>query len=117
MANDATNNWVPEILYEEGATGVASNFPFIQVPQGEAMPKLLYIFESQNTGEVESNEEGDELPVFEWDLHQYADMGVLKNVLRPELYDEVRVSLGLQPMEVAVNAGLEITEAVKNNLD
>ena len=38
------NNWVPEIMYEESAEGVASNFPFIQVPKDETMPSLLYIF-------------------------------------------------------------------------
>ena len=111
------NNWVPEIMYEESAEGAASNFPFIQVPKDETMPSLLYISESQETGEVEPGPEGEELPVFEWDMHQYADMGVLKSTLRPELYDEVRGSLGLQPMAAAVEAGQKITQNVKSNLE
>lgn len=115
--SDRNTNWVPEILYEENEEGTASNFPFIQVPQDQEMPKMLYIFESRNTGEVEPGPEGEELPVFEWDMHQYADMAVLKSSLRPELYDEVRVSLGLQPMAEAVEAGQKITDAVKLNLE
>ena len=111
------SNWIPEIMYEESAEGAASSFPFIQVPQGEAMPTLLYIFESQDTGEVEPGSEGEELPVFEWDMHQFADMAVLKNSLRPELYDEVRVSLGLEPMADATAAGQKITQNVKSNLE
>ena len=40
------NNWVPEIMYEEVEGGVSSNIPFISVPPDEAMPKMLFIFES-----------------------------------------------------------------------
>jgi len=115
--SDRNTNWVPEILYEENDEGTSSNFPFIQVPQGQEMPKMLYIFESSDTGEVEPGPEGEELPVFEWDMHQYADMAILKESLRPELYDEVRVALGLQPMAEAVAAGQKITDSVKLNLE
>lgn len=110
------NNWVPEIMYEESAEG-ANNIPFIQVPDDEEMPKLLFMFESRNTGEVEPGAEGQEMPVFEWDLHQYSNMAVLKDVLRPELFDEVRVALGLQPLSEAVTAGQKITQNVRNSLE
>jgi len=110
------NNWVPEIMYEEGSEG-ASNIPFIQVPEDEEMPKLLFMFESRNTGELEPGPEGEEMPVFEWDLHQYADMAILKEALRPELFDEVRVSLGLQPMAEAVEAGQKISQNVRTTLE
>ena len=110
------NNWVPEIMYEESEEG-ANNIPFIQVPEGEEMPKLLLMFESRNTGEAEPGPEGEEMPVFEWDLHQYSNMAVLKDVLRPELFDEVRVALGLQPLAEAVTAGQKITQNVRNSLE
>ena len=87
------NSWVPEIMYEEASENEASQLPFIMVPSGESMPKLLYIFESRETGEFEPGLEGEEVPVIEWDLHQYADMAILKSSLRSELYDEVREAL------------------------
>ena len=109
-------NWIPEIMYEE-SPDAASNIPFIQVPTGEEMPKLLFMFESRQIDETEPGPDGEELPVFEWDLHQYADMAVLKDALRPELYDEVRIALGLQPMAEAVAAGSQITQNVRTTLE
>ena len=38
-------------------------------------------------------------------------------VLRPELFDEVRVALGLQPLAEAVTAGQKITQNVRNSLE
>ena len=110
-------NWVPEIMYEESSGEGSSNLPFIQVPAGEEMPKLLFMFESRQTEESEPGSDGELLPVFEWDLHQYADMAVLKEALRPELFDEVRVSLGLQTMAEAVSAGQQISQNVRNTLE
>ncbi len=111
------NNWIPEIMYEESSGEGSSNLPFIQVPKGEEMPKLLFMFESRQTDETEPGPEGENLPVYEWDLHQYANMAVLKDSLRTELYDEVRVSLGLQPMAEAVAAGQQISQNVRNTLE
>ena len=110
-------NWIPEIMYEESSGDGASNLPFIQVPQDEEMPKLLFMFESRQTEETEPGPEGEPLPVYEWDLHQYANMAVLKDALRTELYDEVRVALGLQPMAEAVAAGQQISQNVRNTLE
>jgi hypothetical protein len=109
-------NWIPEIMYEESSDG-SSNLPFIQVPAGEEMPKLLFMFESRQTEESEPGPSGEDLPVYEWDLHQYANMAVLKEALRPELFDEVRVSLGLQPMAEAVSAGQQISQNVRSTLE
>ena len=109
-------NWVPEIMYEEGTDG-SSKLPFIQVPIDEEMPKLLFMFESRQTEEFEPGSDGEDLPVYEWDLHQYANMAVLKETLRPELFDEVRVSLGLQPMAEAVSAGQQISQNVRTTLE
>jgi len=105
--------WVPEIFYEESGDGLSGQIPFIAVPKEEEMPKLLFIFESRETGEVEPGPKGEELPVTEITLHQYADMEVLKVGLKPEEYDRVRDVLGLQPLKEALESGRQITQSVK----
>jgi len=110
-------NWLPEILYEEsGDDTLSSNIPFIPIPRDEEMPALLYIFESRDTGEYEPGPEGEDLPVTEMELHQYADMAVLKNQLDLETYDKVRICLGLEPMKSAVDKGRDITNNIRQNL-
>ena len=110
-------NWIPEIMYEESDDGMSSNIPFIMVPQNEIMPKVVFIFESRETGEYEPNEEGDPVPILEMDLHQYADMAILKEGLDSKTYDIVRSVLGLQPLRDAVTAGQKITNNVRKNLE
>ena len=111
-------NWIPEIMYEDGGDEAAltSHIPFIPVPDAENMPQMLYIFESRETGEVEPGPEGEELPVTEMELHQYADMAVLKNQLDLETYDKVRICLDLEPMKSAVDKGRDITNNIRQNL-
>ena len=115
MPND---NWIPEIMYEEPSQegGLSSNIPFIPVPNDQEMPKLLYVFESRETGEFEPGPEGEDLPVSEMDLHQYADMAVLKRQLDLETYDRIRSSLDLEPMSSAVRKGKKITDKVHKNI-
>ena len=113
----SNNKWVPEIMYEESDDGISSNIPFIVVPYNEVMPKVVFIFESRETGEFEPNEEGEPVPILEMDLHQYADMLELKEGLDEKTYDKVRKCLGLQPLRVATVAGKKITENVRNNLN
>ena len=108
------NNWVPEIMYEEDNDGLSSHIPFIPVPQGEEMPKLLYVFESRETGEFEPGPEGEDLPVTEMELHQYADMAALKNKLTEDQYNYIRAALGLEPLAVASAIGSIITQNVRN---
>ena len=97
-----TKHWVPEIMYEDSQEeGFASHIPFIPVPEEENMPQILYIFESRETGEFEPGPEGEDLPVTEMELHQYADMNVLKTKLDLQTYDKVRTALGLEPMQKA----------------
>ena len=109
--------WFPEIMYEENEDGTSSKIPFVMVPEGQKMPSLLYVFESRETGELEPGLDGNPVPILEMDLHQYADMLLLKEGLRPDLYDEVRVCLGLQPLEKAVEAGRNITDNVRKNIE
>ena len=109
-------NWIPEIMYEDDDNGMSSKIPFIMVPQEEEMPKLLFMFESRETGEYEPGEDGEPLPIIEMDLHQYANMNVLKERLPVVLYDQVRMCLGLQPLKTAVDAGQKITNNIRENI-
>ena len=112
----SNTQWIPEIMYEESDEG-SSNIPFIMVPQDQVMPVLLYVFESRDTGEKEPGMNGEPVPIIEWDLHQYADMLVLKNKLDTFTYNKVRDALGLEPLDVAVKKGENITKNIRNNLD
>ena len=109
--------WVPEIMYEESEGGMSSHIPFIMVPEDQSMPELLYVFESRETGEYEPGQDGEELPVVQWDLHQYADMAVLKANLSLVEYDNVRFALGLQPIKNAAIEGSRITDNIRKKLD
>ncbi len=109
-------SWYPEICYEESDEGLTSKIPFIPIPAGEAMPKILFIFESRETGEFEPGLDGEDLPVTELDLHQFADMAVLKSNLSQEHYDIVRAALGLEPMQVATEKGKVITDKIRGNI-
>jgi len=110
------SNWIPEIMYEEAEDGLASKIPFIMVPKNETMPSILFVFESRETDEKEPGLDGNPVPIVEWDLHQYADMKFLKEGLDPDLFDKVRVCLGLEPLKDAAEKGQKITEKVKTNL-
>ena len=110
------NKWVPEICYEEDSNGLSSHIPFIHVPSDQKMPSFIFIFESKETGEYEPGEDGNPLPIFDMDLHQYADMSVLKNKLAPKDFDKVRRALGLEPLKQASAKGQEISQKVRENL-
>lgn len=109
--------WIPEICYEEDSNGLTSHIPFVQVPPGEFMPAILFIFESQETGEFEPGDDGNPLPIFDMELHQYADMAVLKKNLAVEIFDKVRAALGLEPLGLAQVKGKDISKKVKQNLN
>ncbi len=110
-------NWIPEICYEEVEEGLTSHIPFIQVPPGEIMPGMLFVFESHDTGEVEPGPEGEEMPVFEMELHQYANMLTLKNNLDENTYDQVRSALGLESLRLAAEKGKEITSRIRDKIE
>lgn len=109
--------WIPEICYEEEADGLSSHIPFVQVPAEEEMPSILYIFESRETGEFEPGLEGNPVPVIELDLHQYADLSVLKKNLDYQTYDVVRSALGLEPLKEAAEKGEKITSNIRQKVE
>tara|TARA_B100000131_G_C17876063_1_gene516289 strand:- start:157 stop:480 length:324 start_codon:yes stop_codon:yes gene_type:complete len=106
------SNWIPEIMYEEG-----SNLPHIQIPEGESMPGMLFVFSATETGEFEPDDEGNPLPILEMDLHQYADMTTLKNNLDAVTYDTVRAALGLEPLKDAEEKGRQISQNIRDNVE
>ncbi len=114
MSEEKNTNWIPEILYEESEDGgLSSHIPFIQVPPGENMPSMLFVFESRETGEFEPGPNGEELPVTELDLYQYANMNYLKNKMTWVEYDNLRFALGLEPIKTAAVKGAQITSNIK----
>ena len=107
------SNWIPEVMYEESSDGISSHIPFIHVPDNEDMPKILFIFESKDSGEFEPGLDGEEVPVVDLDLHQYADMSILKSNLDSLTFDLVRSALGLEPVAVAAIKGSKITDEIR----
>jgi hypothetical protein len=100
--------WYPEIMYEE-----ESKIPFVPVPEGQQMPAILFMFESRETGEHEPGSDGEPLPIVQMDLHQYANMAVLKEKLSESDFDSVRTILGLEPLKVAQQKGMQVTNNVR----
>jgi hypothetical protein len=116
MEKSKRGHWVPEIMYEESGANISSSIPFIPVPHNEVMPKVIFMFESRETGEYEPDQSGEEQPVFEMDLHQYVDMSILKAKLSEEEYDKVRHVVGLEPLNTAMEKGKAISALVKDNI-
>lgn len=109
--------WVPEIMYEEDASGQSSLLPFILVPPDQEMPVFLLIWEHKDTGETEPGPDGEEISIVQPELRQYARMDVLKERLDPVDYDKVRAALGLEPLLEATQKGQEITDKAMSASD
>jgi hypothetical protein len=103
-------------MYEEDVNGISQSLPFILVPNGEVMPSFLLIWEQRDTGEIEPGPNGEEIPIVEADLRQYARMDQLKRNLSASEYDRVREALGLEPLQVATRKGKTISSKVKSNI-
>ena len=110
------DHWVPEICYDDADDGLASKIPFIEVPTSQAMPKILFIFESRETGDYEPGPSGEMIPIVDLDLHQYASMNTLRDNLPQATYNIVRVALGLESLSTAVEKGIAITDRVRENI-
>jgi len=113
MLSDNQTEWIPEIFYEELEPGKASPIPFILVPEDQEMPAMIFIWEHANTGEFEPGPDGEELPIVDAELHQFARMDMLKERLSGKDYDKVRAALGLKPLKEAHHLGTGITERAK----
>jgi hypothetical protein len=117
MKTNKTKAWIPEIVYEETEQGKTSQIPFIHVPDDQIDPPLLFIFLTRQTGETEPGPDGEEMPIVDMQLHQYADMQFLRDNLSADDYDKVRTALGLEPRAIAAEKGAKITENVRSKLE
>ena len=103
--------WTPEICYEDFGKenkSLTSGIPFIDVPEDHNMPAMLFMYESRKVKDQEFEREIA--------LHSYANMMHLKEKLDPELYDKVRLSLGLKPLNEAQALGEEINKKINKNI-
>ena len=117
MSNQNIKNWIPEIMYEDDENGMTSHIPFIMVPNNQIMPKILFIFESRETGEYEPGIDGEHVPILEMELHQYADMALLKERLSLIDYNKVRIALGLEDYNTALEKGKKISDNVIKKIE
>lgn len=104
---------IPVILYESEEQAL----PYIEVEQTESMPEALFIQEYKHTGEIEPGADGEDQPIVDMMIHMYVNMGTLAEKLSPELYDQVRVSIGLQPVSKARVEGQKIMDKVFENVN
>jgi hypothetical protein len=109
--NLTRTNWIPNIYYEEDVEGITKGFPFVEIPQDKDMPNCLFIY-GMKTLDTKIDDEFEK----EVCMYSYANMSVLKDKLSPALFDEVRIALGLQPMQEAVSETNKILENVIQNL-
>ena len=114
--SDDPRKWVPEIMYEEydEEENISGGLPFIQIPENKEMPDILFMFGSKATGEFEPDLDGNPEPIVEMELYQYCCMQYLKDSLDADVYDTVRVALGLRPLQEAVKEGMRISGKILN---
>ena len=112
--------WIPNIYYEETPDGVTGGLPFIDVPYGRSMPGCLFICEAKDYRDL-SQETKDNLDLEHLEreivMHSYANMTILRQKLSPELFDEVRMAIGLQPLQIALLEGTKKTMEIQKNID
>jgi len=104
-------NRQPEICYEDFSKGeetITGGLPFINVEDNQNMPSVLFMYESRK---IEDEEFEREIV-----LHSYANMMQLKSKLSEDLYDVVRVALGLMPLKEAAKLGEQINDKISDNL-
>jgi hypothetical protein len=114
------SKWVPNIYYEENDKGITGGLPFIDIPIGHSIPACLFICGAKDYRDL-SQETKDNLDLEhlekEITIHSYANMTVLKEKLSPELFDEVRIAIGLQPLQIALLEGAKKTLEIQKNID
>ena len=86
------------------------------MPNDQTDPKMLFIFVSHQTGEIEPGSEGEDVPVIEMDLKQFVDLSTLKSGLTEQEYDKIRAILGLEPLRQASEKGRAITSSIREKV-
>lgn len=106
----------PEIFYEDPDAS-HSEFPFIQTQKDEKMPSLLWVFDYHDSGEFEPDLKGNPVAIVDQIPHTYCNLQVLKEKLRPELFDEVRGAFGLMPLKESAKLGQEKLDKIFANVE
>jgi len=102
---------IPVILYESEEQVI----PYVEVEVGEEMAPTIFIQEYKHTDTFEPDENGDEQAVIDITMHMFVDMETLSKKLGEDLYDQVRVAFGLQPVKKARSEGQKILDKVYKN--
>lgn len=118
MSSVKKQSQLPVILYEEpsGKNDRGISMPYIEVPKEGQMPPMLFIFEYKHTGETEPDDRGREVAIVDQIPHKYVDMEFLTEKLSADLNDQVRVALGMKPLQVAKQEGQKIMDKVFFNV-
>jgi len=95
----------PEIFYEESHEGLTNGMPFMKIESNQAIPNALFMGAAKNI--ENKNKEVDEEEMCEITMQMYVNSEVLKNVLDKDLYDKVRVSIGLDPLNIAIEKSIK----------
>lgn len=90
----------PEIFYEESHEGFTNGMPFMRIESEDSVPTALFLGAAKNI--ENKNIEVDEEEICEITMQMYVNSEVLKNVLTKEDYDKVRISIGLDPLDIAI---------------
>lgn len=90
----------PEIFYEETHEGLTNGMPFMRIEKDQTIPNALFMGAAKNI--ENKHTEVDEEEMCEITMQMYVNSEVLKNVLDQEAYDKVRISIGLDPLDVAI---------------
>lgn len=107
----------PILFYEESQPGEPVNpIPYIEMEKEEEFPTVLFVHEYRHTDEFEPDSEGNPTPIFDVLMHCFVGLETLKHKLSPDLYDTVRVALGMQPLAEASKEGQKILDKVHENL-
>lgn len=104
---------IPVILYESEEQAI----PYVEIQQEDDMPPTIFIQEYKHTGEFEPDSNGEEQPIVDMIMHMFVDMDFLSKKLPSDLYDKVRVSIGLQPVKKARAEGQKILDKVYANVN
>jgi hypothetical protein len=95
----------PEIFYEESAEGFTNGMPFMQIENDQSVPNALFMGAAKNI--KNKNSEVDKEDMCEITMQMYVNSEVLKAVLNKEDYDKIRVSIGLDPLNVALEKSIK----------
>lgn len=95
----------PEIFYEESAEGFTNGMPFIRIEDEQSVPSALFMGAAKNI--ENKNSEVDEEDICEITMQMYINSEILKAVLSKEDYDAVRISIGLDPLSVALEKSIK----------